>query len=56
MLQDIVLHKFSKNLNDLTGGIPLLFASFIPFLYPGGDTSKPRLEDVYCEIKDHKEA
>lgn len=56
MLQDIILHKFSKNLNDLTRGIPLLWASFIPFLHPGGDTSKPKIEDVYCEIKDHKEA
>jgi len=33
---------------------PLIWASFVPCVYPDGDTTKRPLTDVYCEIKDHK--
>ena len=29
---------------------PLLWASFVPTIYPNDDTSKRPLVDIYCEI------
>jgi dynein heavy chain len=29
---------------------PLLFASFVPLIFPDGDTTKKPLEDMYCEL------
>lgn len=33
---------------------PLLWASFIPLIYPDGDKSKKPLNDVYCELTDRE--
>lgn len=33
---------------------PLLWASFVPTLYPDGDTSKRALSDIYCELTDRE--
>jgi len=29
-----------------------MWASFVPCIYPDGDTTKRPLNDIYCEIKD----
>lgn len=33
---------------------PLLFASFVPLIYPDDDTTKKPLNDLYCELYDRK--
>lgn len=38
-----------KNIVDIE---PLLWTSFVPTVYPNGDTSKRQLTDVYCELSD----
>ena len=45
--------NFNRDWNSLTKeGVPLLFASFVPTLYPDGDTTKKQFTDVYCELPD----
>ncbi len=29
-----------------------MFANFVPTIYPDGDTTKNRLNNVYCELTD----
>jgi len=31
---------------------PLLFGSFVPLVYPDGDTTKKPYSDLYCELYD----
>lgn len=31
---------------------PLLFCTFVPTIYPDGDTSKRPMQNIYCELKD----
>jgi len=31
---------------------PLLWAAFVPTVYPNNDTSKRMCSDVYCELND----
>jgi dynein heavy chain len=31
-----------------------MWASFVPCIYPDGDTSRKALQDVYCEITDRE--
>ena len=33
---------------------PLLWASFVPTIYPDGDASKRPYSDVYCELTDRE--
>lgn len=33
---------------------PLLWASFVPTIYPDGDTSKRPYSDIYCELVDRE--
>lgn len=42
--------KFRKEWSTLVKVEPLLFASFVPLVHPGGDKSKKPLEDIYCEL------
>ncbi len=44
--------NFRREWRDLVTVEPLLWASFVPTLYPDGDTSKRRLNDIYCELSD----
>lgn len=50
MLKDIIKQNFKKEWSQLVTVEPLLWASFIPTIYPDGDTSKKPLNDVYCEL------
>lgn len=50
MLKDILKANFKKDWNQLVTVEPLLWASFIPTIYPDGDTTKKPLNDVYCEL------
>jgi dynein heavy chain len=50
MLKDIVKSNFRKEWSQLVTVEPLLWASFIPTIYPDGDTTKKPLNDVYCEL------
>ena len=33
---------------------PLLFGSFVPLVYPDGDTSKKPFNNLYCELYDRQ--
>ena len=33
---------------------PLLWASFVPTIYPDGDRSKRPYSDIYCELTDRE--
>lgn len=48
MLKEIVKNNFRKEWSQLVTVEPLLWASFIPTIYPDGDTSKKPLNDIYC--------
>jgi dynein heavy chain len=52
MMTKVIKEKFKKDWNNLVKVQPLLFASFVPLCYPGGDTSKKPYVDVYCELYD----
>jgi len=40
MVNAVIKDKFKKDWNSIVKVEPLLFASFVPLCYPGGDTSK----------------
>jgi len=44
--------NFNKEWSDIVTVEPLLWTSFVPTVYPGGDTSKRLMMDVYCELND----
>jgi len=44
--------RFKLSLDVLVTSKPLLWASFVPTLYPENDTTKRPLTDIYCEIVD----
>jgi dynein heavy chain, axonemal len=46
--------KFKREWDKLVKVEPLLFASFVPLCFPGGDTSKKAFVDVYCELYDRE--
>lgn len=46
----IIKDTFGKEWKDLVKQEPLLWASFVPSIYPGGDETKRPLQDVYCEL------
>ena len=53
ILRTIVKENFNRDWNTLViEGIPLLFASFVPTLYPDGDTTRKQYNDIYCELPD----
>ena len=45
---------FRKNWKDIVSVEPLLFASFVPTVFPDNDTSKKALTDIYCELTDRE--
>jgi dynein heavy chain len=47
-----IKEKFKKEWSSIVKVEPLLFASFVPLCYPGGDTTKKPYQDVYCELYD----
>lgn len=54
ILAQVTKEKFKREWSTLVKVEPLLFASFVPLVYPGGDTTKKPLTDVYCELTDRE--
>jgi dynein heavy chain len=52
MLKQILQLNFKRDWASLVTVEPLLFAAFVPLLYPEGDTSRKPMRDVYCELTD----
>lgn len=52
MIKKIIKQTFNKDWKDLVKIEPLLWASFIPSIYPDNDKTKRPLSDVYCELND----
>jgi len=52
MIQLQVKEKFKREWSSLVTVEPLLFASFVPLVYPDGDTKKRPYNDIYCELTD----
>ena len=52
LLKDILKHNFKRDWKSLVTVEPLLWASFIPTLYPDNDKTKKPYNDVYCELTD----
>jgi len=52
LIKKATLERFKKKWGDLVKVEPLLFGSFVPLCYPGGDTTKKPYQDVYCEVYD----
>lgn len=50
LLQDLVKTNFKRDWKALVTVEPLLWASFIPTIYPDGDTNRKPYNDVYCEL------
>ena len=54
ILKDIVLNHFRKEWSSVVTLEPLLWASFVPTIYPDGDTTKRAYSDIYCELTDRE--
>lgn len=50
MLSGILESTFRKKWEAVVKIEPLLFGSFVPLCYPGGDETKKPYQDVYCEL------
>ena len=53
-MKGIMSKNFKRDWTDLVNVEPLLWASFVPTLYPEGDTTKKKLNDIYCELSDRE--
>jgi dynein heavy chain len=54
LLKDVVQEKFKKTWKSIVEVEPLLFASFVPLVFPDGDTTKKPMSDLYCELYDRQ--
>jgi len=54
LLKEIIKEKFKREWKSIVEVEPLLFASFVPLVYPDNDTTKKPYTDVYCELTDRK--
>lgn len=52
ILKPQMKETFRKKWSDLVLVEPLLFASFVPTVYPDNDTTKKAIPDIYCEMTD----
>ena len=52
LLKDQIKDKFKKDWSSIVDVEPLMFASFIPMVYPDGDNTKKPYVDLYCELTD----
>lgn len=48
----MIKEKFKKAWNSIVEVEPLLFASFVPLVFPDGDNTKKPFNDLYCELYD----
>lgn len=49
-LKSIVKQNFNKDWSSISESDVIIWASFVPTIYPNDDTSKKPLNDIYCEI------
>lgn len=54
LLKEVVKEKFKRDWKSMVEVEPLLFGSFVPLIYPDGDTTKKPINDLYCELYDRK--
>ena len=54
LLKPQMKESFRRNWKDIVSVEPLLFASFVPTVYPDNDTSKKPIPDIYCELTDRE--
>lgn len=54
LLKEIIKEKFKREWKSIVEVEPLLFASFVPTVYPDNDTTKKPFTDLYCELTDRK--
>jgi dynein heavy chain, axonemal len=52
LLKEQVKEKFKKDWSSIVEVEPLMFASFVPMVYPDGDNTKKPYQDLYCELTD----
>ena len=52
LLKEQIKEKFKKEWSSIVTVEPLMFASFVPLVYPDEDTSKKPYQDLYCELTD----
>lgn len=52
LLKEVMKDKFKREWNKIVDIEPLLFGSFVPTVFPDGDTSKKPMIDLYCELTD----
>jgi len=50
LLKEMLRNNFKRDWSALVQVEPLLWASFVPTIYPDGDTTKKPLNDIYCEL------
>ena len=54
LLKEIIKDKFKREWKSIVEVEPLLFASFVPTIYPDNDTTKKPFTELYCELSDRK--
>ena len=54
ILKTLIKNNLKRDWESLVQVEPLLFASFVPTIYPDNDTSKRPLSDIYCELTDRE--
>jgi dynein heavy chain len=55
MLKEMIQLNFKKDWSSLVTIEPLLWASFVPTIYPDNDTTKRAYSDIYCELTDREQ-
>ena len=54
LMKQTMKEKFKKEWSSVVKVEPLLFGSFVPLCFPGGDNTKKPYRDVYCELYDRE--
>ncbi|CAD8115295.1 unnamed protein product [Paramecium sonneborni] len=54
ILKETTLKHFKRDWKQLVQIEPLLWASFVPTLYPDDDRTKRPMTDIYCELTDRE--
>jgi len=54
LLKEVVQEKFKREWDKLVTVSPILFASFVPTIYPDDDTTKKPIKNLYCELVDRE--
>jgi dynein heavy chain len=54
ILKRVIANNFKKKWSEIVKFEPLLWGSFIPTMYPEGDTTKKPMSNVYCELVNRK--